>query len=1008
MAGKHAKQAAKRRGFVIWLIVLAVLVLAAAGVWAWQSGLFAAPSDTAATDSTTHAATATTSSPTTETTSTAPTTAPVPDETPPDEDTPITFARPDEMRGVWLTAGVDYATDGQSDADCKAAIDTALATLAEWEWNTVILPLSERQITATAGFDAPAYILERARERGLYVYMVLDCGVMTEDGRDPTLLGDRLRVTFLARRMAERWAADGFLLTGYAYRYGDLPEMRARAESSIHGMLTDAIAQIKAVNKNYYVGLLAEAVWAHASVKEGGSDTANVYEEFTDGAADTKAFIESGSVDFVMVKNFRSTGDYSASFTTVLNWWGEVCQAADKPLYIAHAATRVAGEQSGWKTEDQLARQVLACQGADAWQGSSFDSMAALTAHKASTAAVCHAFDGTLQEEYISRTLTLTEPASERVTTNESTFILRGSADPNFPLTLNGEEIALTEHGYFTLDVTLSPGDNTFVFENKGVKTTYVINYTIIILKSVSPAEPLTMDGGSAITVSALAHRDATVYATIGGERVTMTATKVQENEGQVESADYVTYTAAYTLPAGLQGQARELGAVTVTGTYRSQTQTMSGGTITVNALPIDEETRVEVVPLPDLEPIDPAKGGEVLANGTVMIITADYAETFNGNTTDDYSRPTNAYLPLGTTDLLKGTAYDAASDRHYYLLGCGRRVYVEDAKTYITAGTISANSLITSGVSVTADGTAVTLGADWRVPFQLQLLPQVYGNPAKQDYSSTGQTTEYIEITFSYTTAVSGTPDMTNSPLFSRAEWTKGEGNTYVLRLYLTKTAQFYGYHVGWNNEGQITFTFRHPTYVGDNSAEQPLSGFTVVLDPGHGGDSVGTSGGKVSEKTLVLTYSLLMRDKLESLGAKVIMTRTDDTDPTMLERSQITRASGADLFISVHMNGFSSSSVRGCTVHYFSDYSREVAKGMYEQIQGVYTSFGCERRGGFPWSPFFVCRVSEMPALLVECGYMTNAADLELLVTPAFQDAFATAVTKAVLEYAQSLPKL
>ncbi|MBO5797432.1 MAG: N-acetylmuramoyl-L-alanine amidase, partial [Clostridia bacterium] len=557
-------------------------------------------------------------------------------------------------------------------------------------------------------------------------------------------------------------------------------------------------------------------------------------------------------------------------------------------------------------------------------------------------------------------------------------------------------------------DIALQPGDNLFTFQNKGVTTTYTVHYDIVILKEVAPAKGLTMDGGSAITVSAVAHKNATVFATVNGQKIPLAITEVQEDENTAEDSDYVTFAAQYTLPAGKEGKEQKLGAVTVTGTYLGQTETLTGGTITVKALPVKEETKVEDVVIPDLDPIDPAVGGDTLAEGTILIVKPDYVETFSGDTTDDYSRPTNAYLPKGTTDILAGTAYDASSNRHYYLLGCGRRVYQEDVEVYITGGRLGANRLIVGGTTVSEKGTAVTVAADWRVPFQLQLLPQKYGNPAKQNYNADAQTTEYIEITFYYTTAVEGTVDISASPLFKKAEWKVGENNTQILRLYLTKKAQFYGYRVLWDNEGNLTFTFKHPTYVGDNDGEQPLSGFTVVVDPGHGGHSYGTSGGGVPEKTIALTYANLLRDKLESLGATVIMTRTDDSDLSLLERTVIARATHADLFLSIHMNGSTSASVGGCSIHYFSDYSIGIADSMFDEMLSVYKDYGSDNRRDWRWSPFYVCRISEMPALLLECGYMTNAEDLELLVTPDFQDALTAAMVKSVVAYAQSLPKL
>ncbi len=1007
MGGRHVREPQKTawRFWWIWLVAGACVAAAVAGIVWWLCRPTATPVGTVPMPT----VTSTTVPVTTTTPTSSPdmntTTAPPPLVTPPPTAVEREFARPEQMRGVWLTEGVDYNKSGKADAaTVRAEIDAALESLSAWSWNTLLVTLPS-QIPLPSAFDAPAYILEKARERELFVYMIVDCGVRS-GVHQPTRLGDREDLQAQVTTLALHYTADGFLLTDYAYAYTRLPH---NAGDGIDAMLRGAVDAIHAVNKDAYVGLLTESVWAHSSVTEEGSATANVYEELTDGGADTRRLILDGAVDFVMVKNFRATGDYSAAFGTVLAWWDDLCAEADMPLYMAHAATNAAAGERRWSVRDQLARQVLACQSADAWQGSTFDSLAAL--QKANDAAIAaqQAFDGTLMEEYISRTLTVAEPAEEYVVTHESSISLRGSADPNFPVLLNGDALTLTDHGYFALDCALTPGNNTFVFENKGITTTYTVYYEVVIFQSVSPSEDMTLDGGASITVSAVALDGATMYATINGVRVPMQVVAVQDDENAAsDDSDYVTYAGTYTLPEGKVGEIQSLGTVTLFGSYSGQSATETGGRITVKALPVTENPTVEDVTLPDLDPIDPSTGGDTLAHGTVLIITEDYAETFSGDTTDDYSRPTNAYLPKGTTDVLVGTAYDASSGNHYYLLGCGRRVYQETAKVYINGGTLAANTMTVGGVSVTESQTVLTFAANWRVPFGVQLLPQAYGNPSRQDYNSTAQTTEYVDITFSYTTETVGEVDVSSSPLFSSAEWIEGEDNTAILRLHLTAKAQFYGYRVMWDNEGQLTFSFKHPTYVGGNDAEQVLRGFTVVIDPGHGGHSYGTSGGGVPEKRLALTYGMLLRDQLEALGATVIMTRDDDSTLSLLERTQITRASGADLFISLHMDGSSSASVGGCSVHYFTDYSRGVAQLVYDEMQAVHEQYGNERKRRFRWDPFYVTRISEMPSLLLECGYMTNADDLELLVTPDFQDALMTAVVKGVVAYAQSLPNI
>lgn len=1000
MAGRHVREPEKQphRLWWVWLIAAIAAVALLIGVGWLLLPPPAEPTGGDPTETTTAATTTTTDAPAATTTAPPPVDPPTP---------PVAvdreFARPEQMRGVWLTEGVDYNVDGTADeAAIRAELDAALAALDEWSWNTVLVTLPYG-VPTVDGFDAPAYIVEKAREQGLFVYMIVNCGV-ADGALFPPHVFERAAFCERAAALTRRYAADGYLLSGYAFRYGEKPP---HVGESVNVLLRETVKAIHAADKDAYVGLLTDAVWAHSSVVAEGSATANVFEELTDGGVDTRRLVSEGAVDFVMVKNFRTTGDYSAAFGTVLNWWGDVCKAADVPLYMAHAATNAAAGERRWSVRDQLARQVLACQKSAVWQGSTFDSLAALQKAADAATAAQQAFDGTLMEEYISRTLTVTEPAEKDITTNESTINLRGSADPNFPVLLGGEELTLTDHGYFALDKKLKPGNNTFVFENKGVTTTYNVYYKVVIFKSVSPAQNMTLDGGASITVSALAHEGATVYAMVNGTKVPMQPITVQEEEGTLEGSEYVTYAGKYTLPAGRAGEAQSLGAITVHGSYSGQSATKTGGTLTVKALPITQNPTVENVTVPNLTPIDPSKGGVTLKEGTVLIITADYAETFNGDTTDDYSRPTNAYLPRGTTDVLAGTAYDAASGNHYYLLGCGRRVYQKDAAVYISGGSLAANTLTVGGMAVKGGDTVLTLSADWRVPFNLQLLPQAYGNPAKQDYSSKGQTTEYIEITFSYTTAAVGEVDVSGSPLFKSAQWLRGT-DTQTLRLYLTKKAQFYGYRVMWDDEGVLTFTFKHPTYVGGNDPEQPLKGFTVVVDPGHGGHSYGTAGGNLPEKRLTLTYGLLLRDQLEALGATVIMTRTDDRDLSLEERAALTRATNADLFLSIHMDGSTSASVGGCSVHYFSDYSRGIAEDMYGEMLAVYKEYGSRHSRHFRWNPFHVCRISEMPALLLECGFMTNAEDLELLVTADFQDALMASVVKSVVDYAQSLPNV
>lgn len=977
------------------------------------------------------------------------TTAPTQPSDPTPAEPAATFQRPEEMRGAWLVPGQDYLTaDSDDGARVKSQIDAAFKTLREWQFNTVIVPLlagekalypssvyTQRTVKNADGslFDPIQYIVDSARQNGLYIYGVVDLRIGADKGPDPSQPDGARSIHTAVAEVAPLYKLDGFLLENYSYAAGKTGSYAAYMASSpgsgfdtyvqscVQAAAADAIATIKGVDRNLYVGLLTNAVWAHKRVDARGSDTDGLYEELTDGHADTLAWIQEGLADFIMVKDHYATVQSGAAFATILNWWSGVCQQQGIPLYVNHAASRVGERSAGWNSPDELTKQLLACRSAGAWKGSTYTGLATMKKNTTSTNALLQAYKGTLMEEYITRTLTFSSPKTTTFTTLESKVSFQGSADPNFALTMNGKKVELTDHGFFAIDATLTPGKNTFTFVHKNKTVTYAITMKVTVIKSVAPAASanMSLDGGSTLIFSAVAHKGATVTATFAGKKLAMKATPLQvEENGGEDLSDYENYSASYTLPKGIIGKTQALGNVSFAGSYSGLSESVKGGTVTVKALPVPAVDGNEAVlpgVLKDLKPINPNTGGTALKKGTVVIVKSDYAESFSGDTLDDYSRPTNAYLPKGTTDVIVKSVY--ASSNSYYLLGCGRRVYQSDVTPYVQNGTLSANTLKSQSVEVKKSHTILVLKSNWRVPYDVSLLPQTYANPVKQDYriNSYGQMTEYVDLAFSYTTAVQGTPDLSVSPLFSRAEWIKGTGNTYTLRLYLRQKGQFYGYSVVWDNEGNIHLSFKHPSGTANNAAGQKLKGVKIVLDPGHGGNSVGTAGGSIAEKTMTLKYALLLRDKLQALGATVIMTRTTDINPdnasspaSMVNRVNYARNNGTDLFISIHMNG-AGASASGCTLHYFNEYSYGPSQKVYDAMRAVEKTYNIGNRspsGAVGWDPFYVTRLHDCPAMLIECGFMTNPQNLELLINAAYQEKMTQAMTNAIVAYFASLP--
>ncbi len=841
-------------------------------------------------------------------------------------------------------------------------IRTLLETVTAWNFNTLVVPVQT---------ELPSWtdrLLSAAGARGICIMALL------EPETPPAV--------------AEQAAArdfDGFLVRGTA-------ELR---ESDV----TRLLSVLKEGERERRVGLYLTA--------EGG------------------ILRERGSWDFVTVSTEQTTVSEPA-FAETLQQWNTYCTVAGMPLYTLHTSSALAGDAEDWSRPEELSLQWEACQRMQSWQGGMMDSLTALREHEEARELLLRQMSGSTGDDETPRVLSFTSPEQTTVHTGEAIVSFRGSADPAFPLWLNGEEVELSAHGLFGLDCTLTAGTNTFTFSHKGRTVVYTVIYEIEVLRSVAPEADLTLAGGTTVAFSAIAYKDATVSAYINGTDIPMTPAPLSSDQEGTENSDYQNFSGEYTLPAGGEA-AQELGYLTVFATYGTQTEALQGGMLTVKARPkptttekpttttapttSPSETTPDTTQPTDPTPPDPSR--PVLAEGPLLIITEPYAaETFNGDTVEDYSRPNNAYLPETTVDVLVKESYDTASGNYYYLLGCGRRVYQEEAALLTESGQLTANCLTVQGVAVADGYTTLTLGALWHSPYNLRLLPQdyLYDTRPYPEYDITGCTAEYVEITFAYTTETVGTPDVSASPLFSSAVWSKGDGNTYTLRLYLTGVGQFYGYSASWNDKNELVLEFRHPTYVGDNDASQPLAGMTVMVDAGHGGVDAGAPSllTGLYEKELNLRYALTLRDKLEALGATVVMVRTEDVQVRGRQIGALTRETRPDLFISVHMNTAGSASANGPSLHYYNEYSYAPAKAIYERIYAAYTERKETTRRGANWDPFYVTRTNDVPCVLAECGFISNVQDIELLNTDDFRDSFCAAMAQGVADYAASLPRL
>lgn len=190
----------------------------------------------------------------------------------------------------------------------------------------------------------------------------------------------------------------------------------------------------------------------------------------------------------------------------------------------------------------------------------------------------------------------------------------------------------------------------------------------------------------------------------------------------------------------------------------------------------------------------------------------------------------------------------------------------------------------------------------------------------------------------------------------------------------------------------------------------------YTIVVDAGHGkpdGGAVSKNG--VAEAGLNLSIALKLAEELEAYGYEVILTRADeqniaDSDKQtpiramkvsdINNRIKIVNESKADMLVSIHMNNFESSKYYGWQTFYQKN--SDVSKQIAENIQtGISNQIERENnRVALPITDIKLIDKSTIPAVIVECGFLSNEEDLRLLLTEEYQMQIVNGIVEGIEE--------
>jgi N-acetylmuramoyl-L-alanine amidase len=231
----------------------------------------------------------------------------------------------------------------------------------------------------------------------------------------------------------------------------------------------------------------------------------------------------------------------------------------------------------------------------------------------------------------------------------------------------------------------------------------------------------------------------------------------------------------------------------------------------------------------------------------------------------------------------------------------------------------------------------------------------------------------------------------------------------------------------------------------VSNVTSEPPRHRYTVILDPGHGGRDAGAIKGRVREKDIVLSIARRTRNYLQKMGIRIVMTRSSDRFVKLRNRTRYANRKHGDVFVSIHANAIGGSKKRhqnGVETFFLqttrSSRAKRVAarensvvlrrKDRLSQnvilnavmtgpkivlanklaidvqryiLGNVRTKYRDARDGGVRAAPFWVLVGAEMPAILVEVGYLSNPKERKRLTTGRYQDLVARGIAEGIANY-------
>jgi len=963
------------------------------------------------------------------------------------------------MRGVWITSAYNLdwpSRQGLTPAQLRAEIDAELALAVSLGMNAVfvqvrpsgdvlyrseIFPWShlltgEQGRAPAENFDPLEYWIERGHALGVEVHAWLNPYRVTfpvQRITDPNLLVSnhparlnpslviaynnalffdpgnpdaRQLVVDSVAELLRNYNLDGIHLDDYFYpsrsfpdeatfaRYGSGMNLYDWRRENVNALIRDLQSIVREISPNVSFGVSPFAIWKNVGSDPRGSNTRG-NESYHAMFADTRRWVLEGWVDYIVPQIYWYEGHSHACYEAVITWWEDLVRGTNVRLYIGHSVYREVRNWDNW--DGELIRQLERNSRSDVVSGSIFFRSEFMNSTVGREIAAFYARHGLLEyvptmintsvttpatatnvdrnaPSIIMDTLIVAQPGANRTVTDFANFFMYGSAVPGVPVYVNGQLITnRTDEGFWSVFLPLQRGQNTFTFTQAGQPTitriitnnATPIRHPVTMQVGITNAFPMTDEWarvGTTLTLRATAPAGATVTAEIAGQTIQMR----QSNPNLTATANNIVaaqFVGEFTLNVDAAPDTIiDIGRPVYTMTWNNQTRTVTAAA-NIRQLGMEAPFFARVIvdaawvfPIPGAT-VDPPAGGShwmLFQNqmDRVTAISGQWTRLASGwwiSNAHVYSWLDSSLTSPVVPSMREDVGFLSEGR---YVVGTLEDVIVWDAPFF-------------PAVMAEFDGSELIVSLGMQ-----NVAPPIFQPPSGSLFSD-------IRIGVH-----NGAP-------------------SYFMTL--NEGARFEGFYTEFvDNQLRLVLRRRRPLAQGN----YPFAGFTFVLDPGHGGTdpgAIGAMGSQMSEAHIVLRQGRLIAERLESLGANVILTRNSDVFITLQQRVMISRANLPDMFISLHTDATAettdATNIRGFTVWYRNPISLPAAETFVRNMYNVNPN--TNRSHHARQANFWVCRPVWSPTILLEASFTNNINDFSWLINEHAQQDYAWAFANTLLAY-------